>query len=221
MINPATDEVIGQLPHATRGGPRPALAAAQRAFETWRKTSPLERSRILRKVGELARERAKEIGRNITLDQGKPLAEAVGEVTRLRRARRVARGGMPPHLRPRDPAARPKACASWCCASRSACAPRSRRGISRSTRRSARSSRRWAPAARSSSRARKTRPARWWRIARLFHDAGLPPGCLNVVWGVPHEVSDVPDQVARSCARSRSPARCRWASSWPRWPARS
>ena len=40
----------------------------------------MERSRILRKVGEMTRDRAKEIGRNITLDQGKPLAEAIGEV---------------------------------------------------------------------------------------------------------------------------------------------
>ncbi|KAG0926359.1 hypothetical protein G6F31_018419 [Rhizopus arrhizus] len=41
----------------------------------------MDRSAILRKVATLSRERAKEIGRNRTLDQGKPLAEAVGEVT--------------------------------------------------------------------------------------------------------------------------------------------
>src|SRR5687767_14797019 len=80
VFNPASGETIGQLPHASREDLDRALAAAQRAFETWKKTSPLERSAILRKVGELARVRAQEIGRNITLDQGKPLAEAVGEV---------------------------------------------------------------------------------------------------------------------------------------------
>ncbi len=80
VINPATQEVLGKLPHASRADLDRALAAAQRAFETWKKTSPLERARILRRVGELTRERAREIGRNITLDQGKPLAEAVGEV---------------------------------------------------------------------------------------------------------------------------------------------
>src|SRR5258708_13367626 len=80
IINPATDEVVGKLPHAGQADLDLALASAQKAFETWRKSSPMERSRILRKVAELARARAAAIGRNITLDQGKPLAEAVPEV---------------------------------------------------------------------------------------------------------------------------------------------
>ena len=80
VINPASGEVLGQLPHASREDLDRALAAAQRAFTTWKSTSPLERSAILRRVAELARERAEIIGRNITLDQGKPLAESVGEV---------------------------------------------------------------------------------------------------------------------------------------------
>ena len=54
-------------------------------------------------------------------------------------------------------------------------------------------------------------------IARMFHEAGLPPGVLNIVWGVPAEVSDYLIS-RRSCARSRSPVRCRWASSWRHWP---
>ncbi|PKD79397.1 NAD-dependent succinate-semialdehyde dehydrogenase, partial [Escherichia coli] len=81
VINPATLEVLGQLPHATEADLDRALAAAQRAFESWKKSSPMDRSAILRKVATLSRERAKEIGRNMTLDQGKPLAEAIGEVT--------------------------------------------------------------------------------------------------------------------------------------------
>jgi succinate-semialdehyde dehydrogenase/glutarate-semialdehyde dehydrogenase len=81
VINPATLEVLGQLPHATEADLDRALAAAQRAFESWKKSSPMDRSAILRKVATLSRERAQEIGRNMTLDQGKPLAEAVGEVT--------------------------------------------------------------------------------------------------------------------------------------------
>ena len=81
VVNPATDEVIGKLPHASKADLDRALAAAQRAFQTWRKSSPMERSRILRKVAELSRARAKEIGANITQDMGKPLAEAMGEVT--------------------------------------------------------------------------------------------------------------------------------------------
>src|SRR3954470_11042330 len=80
VVNPATGEVLGQLPHASREDLDRALAAAQRAFEKWKRVSPLERSAVLRKVGDLARQRADDIGRNITQDQGKPLVEAVGEV---------------------------------------------------------------------------------------------------------------------------------------------
>ena len=80
VLNPATDEILGRLPHATTADLDRALTSAQRAFESWRKSSPMERSQVLRKVGELTRERAPQIARNLTLDQGKPLAEALAEV---------------------------------------------------------------------------------------------------------------------------------------------
>jgi succinate-semialdehyde dehydrogenase/glutarate-semialdehyde dehydrogenase len=72
VTNPATGDVIGKVPHATTADLDRALAAAQRAFDTWKSVSPMEKSRVLRKVGELTRERAKEIGRNITLDRAEP-----------------------------------------------------------------------------------------------------------------------------------------------------
>lgn len=68
--NPASGQAIGRLPHASTEDLDRALATAQRAFETWRSVSPMEKSRILRKVGELTRERAQAIATNITLDQG-------------------------------------------------------------------------------------------------------------------------------------------------------
>src|SRR3546814_7610587 len=80
VTNPATLDVLGQLPHASTADLDRALAAAALAFESWRHSSPMQRSEILRKVGQLSRERAQEIGRNMTLDQGKPLAESVGEI---------------------------------------------------------------------------------------------------------------------------------------------
>jgi succinate-semialdehyde dehydrogenase/glutarate-semialdehyde dehydrogenase len=54
IYNPATDEVIGKLPHASKADLDLALTSAHKAFQSWKKSSPLERSRILRKVGELA-----------------------------------------------------------------------------------------------------------------------------------------------------------------------
>ncbi|HLR81718.1 MAG TPA: aldehyde dehydrogenase family protein, partial [Paenalcaligenes sp.] len=80
IINPSTLDVLGKLPHATEQDLDNALAAAQTAFESWRHSSPMERSEILRKVAQMSRDQAEEIGRNITLDQGKPLHEAIGEV---------------------------------------------------------------------------------------------------------------------------------------------
>src|SRR3979409_75775 len=80
VLNPATDEVLGRLPHARTADLDRALTSAQRAFESWRTDSPMERRRILRRVGDLPRERAPQIARNLTLDQGKPLAEALAEV---------------------------------------------------------------------------------------------------------------------------------------------
>src|SRR5438445_7243920 len=66
VYDPATGEVIANLPHATRADLDRALAATQRAFESWKSVSPMEKSRILRKAGEMIRERAKAIGHNIT-----------------------------------------------------------------------------------------------------------------------------------------------------------
>lgn len=57
-----------------------ALDSAQKAFRIWRDSTPLQRSEVLRKVAELIRTRAPEMGRHLTMEQGKPLAEAVGEV---------------------------------------------------------------------------------------------------------------------------------------------
>src|SRR3546814_19997083 len=65
VTNPATLEVLGQLPHASTADLDRALAAAALAFESWRHSSPMQRSEILRKVGQLSRERAQEIGRKI------------------------------------------------------------------------------------------------------------------------------------------------------------
>ena len=78
--DPGTGRVVGALPLAGPGEIDQAIAAAHRAFLVWRRESPLVRSDILRRAAGLIRARASEIGRNITIDQGKPLHEAVGAV---------------------------------------------------------------------------------------------------------------------------------------------
>lgn len=81
VYNPATDEVLGALPHATAADLDMAVAAATRAFPAWRATSALDRSAILRRAAQLIRERCDHIARIMTREQGKILPEAIGEVS--------------------------------------------------------------------------------------------------------------------------------------------
>lgn len=80
VLNPATGEEIGRVAHAGRSDLDRALDAAQKGFETWRRTSAPQRSQVMRKAAALIRERVDHIALLLTQEQGKPLAEAKGEV---------------------------------------------------------------------------------------------------------------------------------------------
>jgi len=79
--NPATGQVIGTVAHAGIADLDRALAAAQSGFEIWRDTSVYERAAVMRRAAALLRERADDIARLLTQENGKPLAEAKGEVS--------------------------------------------------------------------------------------------------------------------------------------------
>ncbi|KAA2234902.1 NAD-dependent succinate-semialdehyde dehydrogenase [Salinarimonas soli] len=76
VLDPATEETIGTVAHAGVEDLDRALAAAEKGFRTWRKTSAFERSKVMRKAADLLRSRVDEVARLMTLEQGKPLAEA-------------------------------------------------------------------------------------------------------------------------------------------------
>jgi len=78
--DPATGEVIGSLPVAERAELDRAIAAVARTFPTWRATPVLERSRLLRRAAEILRRDAETTAAVLTLEQGKPIAEAKAEV---------------------------------------------------------------------------------------------------------------------------------------------
>lgn len=80
VLNPANEEVVGTVAHASVADLDAALAAAERGFATWRKVSPYDRSKTMRKAADLLRSRADAIARLMTLEQGKPLAEAKMEI---------------------------------------------------------------------------------------------------------------------------------------------
>ena len=79
IINPATEEVIGKVSHARKEDLDLALKGAENAFNEWKHVSAYDRSKILRKAADIVRSRADQIATLMTLEQGKPLAEAKGE----------------------------------------------------------------------------------------------------------------------------------------------
>lgn len=80
VTNPATDEVLGYIPACTADMTSRAIAAAEKAQKGWAARTARERSRILRKWYELIIANREDLGKILTLEQGKPLAEAIGEI---------------------------------------------------------------------------------------------------------------------------------------------
>lgn len=79
-VNPATEEVIGRAPQAGVADAEAAIAAAARAFQTWRHEPAARRAALLRKAAEQLRASQALIATLITLEMGKPFAQAMGEV---------------------------------------------------------------------------------------------------------------------------------------------
>ncbi|MBP2148120.1 NAD-dependent succinate-semialdehyde dehydrogenase [Xanthobacter flavus] len=78
--NPATGEIIGTIPKAGAAETRRAIEAAAAAFKTWRATTAAERAGKLHKLADLITQNADELALILTTEQGKPLAEAKGEI---------------------------------------------------------------------------------------------------------------------------------------------
>jgi succinate-semialdehyde dehydrogenase / glutarate-semialdehyde dehydrogenase len=189
VFNPASGEVLGELPIA---GPqeleRAALAAA-RSFPEWAGLTAIERCAVISRATGLIRERAPDIAHMLTLEQGKPLTESLREVLLAadiidflaEESRRLSSRGVPPrsasilsqvvHRVPVGPVA---AFTPW---NFPANLPARKLG--------------GALAAGCSVviKPAEETPASCLALARAFVDAGLPPGVLNVVCGNPAEIS--------------------------------
>lgn len=81
VINPATETEIGRVAKATSADLEAAVASSSDGFQIWRVASPLKRSSVLRGAAKLLRERMENIAPIMTLEQGKPVAEAKAEIT--------------------------------------------------------------------------------------------------------------------------------------------
>ncbi len=80
VINPATGKTLGHLPHASIADLDAALAAAEKGFAAWKSTSAYDRSKIMRKAADLLRERYDHVSKVMTQEQGKPYVESRAEV---------------------------------------------------------------------------------------------------------------------------------------------
>ncbi|MBN8534069.1 MAG: NAD-dependent succinate-semialdehyde dehydrogenase [Rhizobiales bacterium] len=80
VLDPATGEMFGKVPSCGKAETARAIAAAEAAFPAWRKKTAAERSAMLMTLASLLREHVEALGTILTMEQGKPLAEAKGEV---------------------------------------------------------------------------------------------------------------------------------------------
>ncbi|GLH43256.1 aldehyde dehydrogenase family protein [Pseudomonas moraviensis] len=188
VVNPATGEEIGQVPLATAEDLDHALEVARLSFDQWRQTVPDQRAKILKRAADLILERAPHIAGQMTLEEGKPLRESLDEVTRAAEyfewfaesARRID-GRVVPANRPgvlqlvKRQAIGPVA----------AFTPWNFPAITPARKLSA------ALAAGCSVvlKPGEESPSTALALARALDDAGLPKGVLQVVFGVPDQVS--------------------------------
>jgi len=83
VVNPATEDVVASVPAGSPQDVELAVATAKRALPEWSQTDVEKRAVILTKAADLIHEHAKELAGTLTSEQGKPVAEAMGEVTHL------------------------------------------------------------------------------------------------------------------------------------------
>ena len=189
VIDPSTGLVFSRLPFAETADIERAVQSAHRAFLSWKDSSPLDRSLVLRRFADLARRDAAAIGRSLTMDQGKPVADATAEVRfaadhadwAAEEARRIYGRIIPP----RDPRVHQyvvREPVGVCAAFTPWNFPFSQ------------ALRKVVAAVASGCtiilKGPEDSPSAVVALARLMEEAELPPGCLNIVWGEPAAVSE-------------------------------
>jgi succinate-semialdehyde dehydrogenase / glutarate-semialdehyde dehydrogenase len=188
VINPATEEIIGSIPMASERELDQALEAASAGFAVWSNTAPAERAEVMLNAARLLRSRIDEIAQCITLEHGKPFRQARLEVIRgceffewdAAEGQRAYGRVIPStpgirYLVLRQPIGPVAAFSPW------------NFPLSQPARKIG-----GAIAAGCSViiKPAEETPAGALHIARAFHDAGLPPGVLNIVFGVPARISN-------------------------------
>ena len=189
VVNPATEKPLARLPHASQSDLDAALAAAEKGFKVWRATSAYDRAKVLRKAASLVRERAEVIARIMTQEQGKVFAESRLEVLTTadiiewfaeegRRAYGRIIPGRVKNTRQivvQEPVGVVAAFTPW---NFPTLTPARKIGAS------------LAAGCAIIIKPSEETPGSCVELVRCFVDAGLPPGVLNMVFGVPANVSE-------------------------------
>ncbi len=207
VLNPATGDPVGAVAHADRADLDRALAAAAKGFQAWRKLSAYDRYKIMRKAADNLRGRIDEIAAILTTEQGKPLAEAKGETMlapdlidwfaeegRRTYGRTIpARADGIHQLVFKEPVGPVAAFTPW------------NFPINQAVRKIS-----CALAAGCSIiiKGPEETPASCAALVKAFADAGVPPGVINLVYGIPAEVSEylIPSPVIRKISFTGSTA---------------
>jgi succinate-semialdehyde dehydrogenase/glutarate-semialdehyde dehydrogenase len=188
VINPATGEPAGKVAHAERADLDRALDAVAKGFLVWKKINAFERSKIMRKAANLLRERAAMIAGLMTIEQGKPTFEAMGEtmagadvIDWFAEESRRAYGRVIParaegvyQLVIKEPVGPVAAFTPW------------NFPINQAVRKVS------AALAAGCSvilKGPEETPASCAELVRCFIDAGVPAGVINLVYGIPAEIS--------------------------------
>lgn len=207
VLNPATGETIGAVARARAEDLDRALEAAHRAFQTWSKMAAYERAAVLRNAAAILRDRAEMISELITLEQGKPLSEARVELGRAvdfmewnaGEAQR-AYGQLIPSRIPgvtqmaqKVPIGPVAAFSPW-----NFPVNQLARKIGPAL----------AVGCTVVAKPPEEAPASAAELVRALADAGLPPGALNLVYGVPSEISGhvIPSPIIRKVSFTGSTA---------------
>ena len=207
VVNPATEEVIGHVARAEIADLDAALAAAEAGFALWRDISAFERAKILRRAGDLLRERLERIASLMTREQGKPLGEARTEVLAaadtldwFAEESRRAYGRVVPARAPnitnlvlKEPVGPVAAFSPW------------NFPLNQVVRKLG------AALAAGCSiivKAPEETPASPAELIRAIADAGVPAGVVNLVYGVPAEISEylIPHKIIRKISFTGSTA---------------
>ena len=189
IINPATGEIIGRAAKAGQVDLVEAVEHAVKGFENWRHVAPYDRSKILRSAAELLRKRGSAIARLITLEQGKPVAEAAAEVNVAadtiewfaEEGRRTYGRVVPSRaygtqqMVVKEPIGPVAVFTPW------------NFPLNQAARKIAAA---LAAGCSVVAKPAEEAPSCVAELARVFADAGLPAGVLNLVFGVPSEISD-------------------------------